>query len=572
MKKNAAIYARVSSDRQREEKTIESQRALLQEYAQGHDYVVAPEWVFEDDGYSGDTLARPGLERLRDLVAEGQLEAVLVYHPDRFSRKYAYQVLMVEEFSRYGVDTIFLKAVHGDTPEERLMVQFQGMIAEYERAQIVERTRRGKRYRAKMGCVNILCGAPYGYRYVRKTESSDAHYEVIETEAAVVREVFELYTQQLWSIGAIARHLNERKIPTRFGRSLWERSTVWGMLRNPAYQGKACFGKTQRAERQRVTKPLRAKGGFSRRCSSHRERERQEWIEVPVPALIEPNIFAMAQERLAENKALSPRRTKLPTLLQGLLVCGQCGYGLYRTSTKTTKRQVQYYRCLGSDRYRHLRGPVCSCKPIRQDYLDELVWKEVVQLLSSPELVRNEIERRVQESLSSDPAQQRKERLEKELNRLGAQSDKLLDAYQEDLLGLVELRHRMPELRRRQAALQRELEGVTLQAMENSHLIELNSSLETFLKKVSRSSQTLDVVERQKIIRLIVKQIVVQADTLLIQHSIPLPGKSGTPSRPSYALCTRGHDPTLRCSGLGMHHASIRLQNACSEPLPDQVP
>ena len=313
------------------------------------------------------------------------------------------------------------------------------------------------------------------------------------------------------------------------------------MLRNPAYQGKACFGKTQRAERQRVTKPLRAKGGFSRRCSSHRERERQEWIEVPVPALIQPNVFAMAQERLAENKALSPRRTKLPTLLQGLLVCGQCGYGLYRTSTKTTKRQVQYYRCLGSDRYRHLRGPVCSCKPIRQDYLDELVWKEVVQLLRSPELVRNEIQRRIQESLSSDPAQQRKERLEKELNRLGTQSDKLLDAYQEDLLGLSELRRRMPALRHRQAALEKELEGVRLQALENGQLLELNASLETFLKALNRSSETLDVMERQKITRLIVKQIIVQAETLVIQHNIPVPGKCGSPSSPSYALCTRSH-------------------------------
>ena len=162
MNKLAAIYARVSSDRQREDKTIASQTASLREYAKAQDYTVPSEWVFEDEGYSGATLARPGLERLRDLVAEGQVQAVLVYGPDRLSRKYAYQVLLLEEFSRHGVETVFLQGVSAQTPEERLLVQFQGMIAEYERAQIAERSRRGKRHRAKVGCVNVLSAAPYG--------------------------------------------------------------------------------------------------------------------------------------------------------------------------------------------------------------------------------------------------------------------------------------------------------------------------------------------------------------------------------------------------------------------------
>jgi len=174
---------------------------------------------------------------------------------------------------------------------------------------------------------------------------------------------------------------------------------------------------------------------------------------------------------------------------------------LYRTSTKTTRRQAQYYRCLGSDRYRHLRGPVCSCRPLRQEYLDELVWSEVVRLLNEPELVRAEIERRVQENLSSDPAQQRKVRLTQELKRVEAQLDKLLDAYQEELLSLAQLRTRVPDLRRRQSALENELQGVALQAMEHSRLIQLQSSLENFLATLRQSAQTLGVLERRKIIR-----------------------------------------------------------------------
>ncbi len=244
MNKPAAIYTRVSSDRQKENHTIGSQTAALVQYAQTHGYAVPPEWVFQDEGYSGASLVRPGLEALRDLAAQGQITAVLIYSPDRLSRKYAYQVLLGEELGRCGVEVIFLKAPTGDSPEDQLVVQFQGMIAEYERAQIAERNRRGKRHRAQQGMANVLSGAPYGYRYVRKTDTSAAYYEVRESEADVVRMVFAIYTQQRLSINAIARLLNERGISTRTGKTRWERSTVWGMLRNPAYQGKACYGKT----------------------------------------------------------------------------------------------------------------------------------------------------------------------------------------------------------------------------------------------------------------------------------------------------------------------------------------
>src|SRR5919109_5036081 len=204
MNKPAAIYARVSSDRQKENQTIGSQTAALKEYAENHGYLVPAEWVFEDDGYSGASLVRPGLEAMRDLAAEGQIGAALVYAPDRLSRKYAYQVLLAEEFSRCGVELIFMKSPAGSTPEDQLLVQFQGMIAEYERAQIAERCRRGKKHMAQQGGGNVLSGAPYGYRYVRKSDTSAAFYEVIEGEAKVVRMVFDIYTQQRLSINAIA--------------------------------------------------------------------------------------------------------------------------------------------------------------------------------------------------------------------------------------------------------------------------------------------------------------------------------------------------------------------------------
>jgi site-specific DNA recombinase len=530
MNKAAAIYARVSSDRQKESHTIASQTVALIKYAEANGYTVPAEWVFQDEGYSGAHLVRPGLEALRDLAAEGQICAALVYSPDRLSRKYAYQVLLAEELSRCGVELVFLQAPAGTSPEDQLLVQFQGMIAEYERAQIVERSRRGKRHKAREGLVNVLSGAPYGYRYVRKTDNSAAYYEVIESEAAVVRMVFEAYTQHGLSINAIARMLNERQIPTRTTTTRWERSTVWGLLRNPAYQGRACYGKTELRPRQRITRPLRQRQAMPSRNSANHERPREDWIEVPVPALMSEETFALAQEQLEKNKRHSPRRTIEPTLLQGMLVCQQCGYSLYRASTRTSKRQLHYYRCIGSDGYRRLKGPVCANRPIRQDALDEFVWKEIIRLLDDPMLVQGEIDRRQQAARNADPLRKREETLRREQARLEKSSDRLISAYQEGLVTLAQLRHRIPELRKQAQAVEAELQSLEMASVDQGRYLQLAETLATFRSRLRARAETLDVRERQQILRLLVKEILVDAETITIRHSIAIPSGPGSDS------------------------------------------
>ena len=562
----AAIYARVSSDRQKEQHTIESQTAALHAWAKELGYTVLPEWVFEDDGYSGAFLVRPGLDRIRDLAAEGQLELLLIYSPDRLSRKYAYQVLLLEELARHGVEVRFNKAPQADTPEERLLLQFQGMIAEYERAQIAERTRRGKRHRARGGSVNVLSGAPYGYRYVRKSESSEAYYEVLENEAGVVRRVFALYAEEGLSINAIARWLNDQAVATRRGASRWCRSTVWAMLRNPAYRGTACFGKTERAERQRITRPLRQRGGYCSRSSASRERPREEWIEIPVPALVSEEQFALAQEQLERNKRHSPRRTREPTLLQNMLVCKRCGYAYYRTATRTSKRKLYYYRCLGSDNYRYANGRVCESRPVRQDALDEVVWDSVMELLQDPTLIQTEIDRRIEVARESRPTKRRQETLRKDHVRLGKQMTRLLDAYQEELLSLEELRRRMMELSKRTRTVELELAALETSAEDEQRYLKIAETVEAFLGRLRTTANTLDVESRQKVLRLLVKEILVDHDTITIKHSIPVtghgsppPGGSGGADSPSYLLRSGRHCAPLRgtfirgVKGLALH-------------------
>jgi len=549
--KAAAIYARVSSDRQKEANTIASQTAVLIERAQQMGYTIPSEWIFEDEGYSGAVLVRPGLEQLRDLAVTGQIETILVYSPDRLSRKYAYQVLLVEEFARCGVESVFIRSPKAQTPEDHLLLQFQGMIAEYERAQIAERTRRGKRHRAKAGSVNVLSGAPYGYRYVKKTESTDAYYDILSHEAEVVQQVFSLYTERGLSINAIARWLNEESIPTRTGRSRWCRSTVWAMLRNPAYQGTAYFGKTQPTDRQKITRPLRQRGGYSPRCSAHRERPREEWIEIPVPALVHEQKFALAREYLEKNKQFATRRTREPTLLQGLLVCKRCSYAYYRTSTRTSKRKLYYYRCLGSDDYRYQNGRVCNSRPVRQDHLDERVWNEMVRLLESPDLIQAEINRRLQAIQDAAPTKRRKQTLQKECTRVRKGIDRLLDAYQESLVPLEELRKRMPELRKREQTLQTELQTLETDIVNQQNYLRIADSLGTFLSQLRTRAESLDVSERQKVIRLLVKEILVDQDSITIRHSIPmadtgpLSGPSNVNKNQSCLLRSGSHNTAL---------------------------
>ena len=247
-----AIYARVSSDQQVQQQTIASQVSALRERIAGDGFLLSDELCFLDDGVSGATLARPALEQLRDAAYAGSVERLYVHSPDRLARKYAWQVLLVDELRSHGVEIVFLNHTIGASPEEDLFLQMQGMFAEYERAKILERSRRGKRHAAQRGSVNVLSAAPYGYRYLTKQDGNGvAAYEIVEEQAAVVRQVFEWIGCDRLSIGEVTRRLKEQGIPSATGKSWWDRTSVWGMLKNPAYMGFAAFGKTRMGQRRK---------------------------------------------------------------------------------------------------------------------------------------------------------------------------------------------------------------------------------------------------------------------------------------------------------------------------------
>ena len=548
----AAIYARVSSERQRQDETIQSQSVGLRELAAARGLLLAEDLVFEDEGYSGASLQRPALERLRDRAAEGAFEVLLCHAPDRLARRYAYQVLLLDELARAGVEVCFAKEPErGGTPEDELLRQFQGMIAEYERAQIAERTRRGKLHRARGGSQAVMSAAPYGYRYVKKTDHCDAYWQIDEAEAQVVREVFARYVNDGTSIGELARWLTERSIPTRTGKARWDRSSVWAMLRNPAYRGQAAFGKTKTAERHGgPTRTTRQRGERHGRRLTRTDQSAEKWTFIPVPPLITEQTFELAQARLRENAHFSRRNTKELTLLQGVLVCRECGYSCYRTSTRTSNKRISYYRCIGQDGWRHPDGKRCTSRPVRADELDPLVWAEVRRLLEHPELVQSEIDRRLAALRTEHPAARRRETLERDIARADAAIARLIEAYQEQLISLDELRARTPELRKRQTALRAQLDTLDAELHDADTYLQLADTLEAFLGRLADGLDTLDTAGQQRILRLIVREVLVGGDddTITIRHSIPTP--TG-PDDPSYLLRGSSHHTALRSSLLG---------------------
>jgi site-specific DNA recombinase len=232
----AAIYARVSSDQQAERQTIDSQLGELKALASQDGHRVKDGMLFVDNGHSGATLVRPALERLRDMVALSAVDVIYVHAPDRLARSYAHQVLLMEEFARADVQVVFLNRPIGDSPEDNLLLQLQGMFAEYERAKMLERSRRGKRHPARAGAVSVLSRAPFGYRYVsREAGAGEARYDVDEDAAGVVRQIFAWVGQERLTLAGVCRRLLEAGIPSPTGQAHWSRAMVHTLLLNPAY-------------------------------------------------------------------------------------------------------------------------------------------------------------------------------------------------------------------------------------------------------------------------------------------------------------------------------------------------
>src|SRR5215472_6243382 len=521
----AAIYARVSSEQQADEHTIDSQVAALRTRVTKDALQLSAERQFLDEGYSGATLVRPALERLRDLVAAGGIDRLYVHSPDRLARRYAYQALLLDEFHSAGVEVVFLNRALGQSPEDELLLQVQGMVAEYERAKILERSRRGKRHGAQVGMVSVLGGAPYGYRYIKKDEGGGAaRFEIVLDEARVVRQVFQWVGQERATIGEVVRRLTAAQERTRMGRTVWDRTTVWDMLKNPAYMGMAAFGKTQagpvgprlRAQRGRPLQPREAR--------SSRDTPPEDWLHIPVPPIVDAAVFAAVDEQLQENR----RRARLGLrgakyLLQGLVCCAQCGYAYYGkaispSARKHHPRHYAYYRCVGTDAYRFGGVRVCGNHQVRTDLLDLAVWREASALLEQPHRLEHEYRQRL--TASSEQATERTA-VERQRDKLRQGLTRLIDSYTEGYLEKLEFESRVIRQRQRIAALDEQVRQLADAEALQRALRLLIGRLEDFAAQVEEGLEAADWLTRRELIRTLVSRVEIDNTQVNVVFRVP---------------------------------------------------
>lgn len=518
-----AIYARVSSVQQAENNTIESQVVALRTRVKTEGFSLSKEQEFIDEGYSGATLIRPALEKLRDLVATAAIDRVYIHSPDRLARKYAYQVVLVDEFARAGVEVVFLNRELGQSPEDDLLLQVQGMVAEYERAKIIERSRRGKRHAAQTGKVSVLSCAPYGYRYVNKYDGNgEARFEIILEEAEIVKQMFEWVAIQRVTLSEVCRRLQKLGAITRSGKTVWNRTTVWGIIKNPVYKGEAAFGKTRIGP---LRPRLRAYKGSSlqpRRAYTVEDMPKEQWLSIPVAAIIESNLFEAVAEQLEENRKLARGRKRgVCYLLQGLVVCKICEYAYYgkpisASSSKGHTRSYAYYRCIGTDAYRFGGERICWNLQVRTDKLDQAVWLEVVNLLENPQRLEQEYLRRIE----NQPSLLEQDKLSEQINQLRKAIARLIDAYAEGLIDKSEFEPRIGKLKERINKLESQIQQINQQANMCSQLKLIIGRLEDFASKISHSLCQADWSMQRELIRLLVKRIEIDQNSVNVVFRI----------------------------------------------------
>jgi site-specific DNA recombinase len=516
---HVALYARVSTERQEREQTITSQLSALRSWAAEQGHEVYPDHIYCDEGWSGARLDRPALDRLRDAAHDGAFAMVAVWSPDRLARKYAYQVLLLEEFRRIGCEVVFLQHPLSDDPNDQLLLQIQGAMAEYERALLQDRFRRGRQQKLRAGYY-LSCKPPYGYRYMPKREGIPGYLVIDEHEAEIVRTVYQWLVDEHLSMRQIVKRLNHSGWRPRSGKPHWATSTLCHLLTDPVYTGTAYFNRYHYRQPHR---PYRPHSPRATEASCRVPRPREEWIGVSVPVIIDEETYQRAQSQLARNSHLSFRHNKHHSyLLRCLLKCGLCGLNMFgRTYAATaTLPAHRYYNCKGKDLVGSGRAERCPQRTIKADEVEAVVWNHIVEVLSHPEQLLAQFA-----MLGAEPdahAQAELHRLHTQEQRIAREETRLLDAYQAGFLTVAELGQRRELLAQRRHVVHEQREHHQRLQQHELHAQAVLTDLTQFCARIRRRLSAVTLAEKQALLQLLIDRIVVGTDTIEIQHVIPL--------------------------------------------------
>jgi len=504
----------VSTESQEARGTIGSQLDTLRKRiaAEGHDLTAE----YCDDGCSGARLDRPGLDAVRDAAEAGQIDAVWCLSPDRLARVYAYQVIVLDELARCGVSVLFhdTPALTND-PQTHLLTQVQGVIAEYERARIAERYRRGKLWRSRAGEV-VAWKCSYGYRRVPRIAGQAAHLEVYEAEAIIVRNIFRDYVQNNVSIRQLTRRLNDEGVCSPSGKDVWGCSTIGRLLRNEAYVGRAYFNRRESIVKRENKKGMRQV-----------DRPREQWIAISVPAIISEEIFEAAQRISRQHSKWSARRAEAGHwLLRGLIKCGHCHVTVSCHKMRGRRETVhRYYYCANHDPLRakgeHRR---CPERNIRADELDTFVFEQLrVAMLRPQMLLAGESAIAKQRKPTGDELLGAEvSRFNRKIEAASAERRRIVDLYQAGFIDQGELMRRGEETDLRRRTLEAQREALVGERIDLAQKNRLRQRVAGFAEKIAATIDKLDFEQRQRLLRLVVEQVLVKGWQVEIKLRIPL--------------------------------------------------
>ena len=535
--KKCVLYARVSTEEQTEKFGLSSQLSELRSYAKKAGYRVLCELI--DDGYSGADLGRPGLDKLRELVRSKTVGAVLVHDPDRLARKLAHQLLLIDECEKAETKLEFLSTPNAEGTEGRLLLNVRGVIAEYEREKIRERTMRGRREKARQGFV-VGGRRPYGYTVV------NGNYQIEDREAKIVAQIFGWLVEERLSIRQIVERLNQRGFRPHTS-TRWAKSSVGRILRNELYIGKGFYNRRQRAE------PPQPRPGFRRNKKTiHRWRPETEWITQECPAILAVDVFHAAQERLKENSAhCSGRPSKHIYLLRGILRCAMCG----RKYVGVPVFGDKYYRCIARER---LAEPRCDAPIIAAAKVETFVWNYIVRLLSNPDLL---VQKLAEQGTGDRDLERELAHIDEQIVGIRRKQEKLLQAMLDDSISLPGMREKATELEQQRLGWEKAKQQVqTGMAMQRDQT-QLRETVLRYCKILGNRVESLNPEARQKLLRALVDEVTLRGEQVSLKGILPasLPSEY-RPQREHIMIAGRGDFERALGHGLSPHVAKVRVR------------
>ncbi|HLC51641.1 MAG TPA: recombinase family protein [Candidatus Nanoarchaeia archaeon] len=504
----AALYARVSTNRQEEQETIESQLDEIKNKIAEDGNILSLENIFTDDGWTGEMLQRPSLDAMRDAAIAGNFQVLYVYDRGRLSRVFAYQEIILEEIIDKGIKFVTLHDVKAETPEERVLQAMQGVFHEYERVKIAERMRRGKLFKAKNG-VLINGNSLYGWDYIKKTETEPTHYKVNEDQAKVVRLIFEWVGVEQISLREVVKRLFDMGIPPRKGRSeFWTKGPIVRLLQNEAYaKGVVYYNKSESCVAKKPIKNIKYK---KIKRTSKKPRPREDWLPFKVPSIISDNgVYEKVQNILVRNQNYARKNRKYDYLLSGLVYC-ECGSK--RAGDGSSKNGHYYYRC--AERiYNFPMEKKCQSQGVNAVLLDESLWRNLVKIFEDEDILKKHVGAWLQSELQHDTVKdQERIRLLDSINKIAEEEKRYARAYGAGTIDFEQFQELMKEAKRRKIVLKKQLD-----ALKPSNQDQIDQSqVDDICHEATLVLQSLDLSNKTQVIRDIIDKIVINTQERMV--------------------------------------------------------